>query len=170
MRLLQRVGHELEQCFRGRIVRQTKTLVEFRVIGLTGSEALGRNTGAFQDSLKALCLCGGVWMLGNVEDEKRGNAFVLGDVIDRGVDPQKGPLVRPNAIALTKLTQLTPLTQLTNSQTPRLARFSALSKRMSAVSAASAASAASAVCCTTTTWARTPGTAASFSLMNGIAS
>ena len=59
MRLLQRVGHELEQYFRGGIVRQTKTLVEFRVIGLTGSEALGRNTGAFQDSLKALCLCGG---------------------------------------------------------------------------------------------------------------
>ena len=85
MHLLQRFSHKLEQCFRWGIVRLTETLVEFRVIGLTGSEALGRNTGAFQDSLKALCLCGGVWMLGNVEDEKRGNAFVLGDVIDRGV-------------------------------------------------------------------------------------
>src|SRR5438132_825754 len=57
IRLLQRVGHEFEQAFRGWIVRQTETLVEFRVVGLAGSEAFGRNAGAFQGGLKALCLC-----------------------------------------------------------------------------------------------------------------
>ena len=83
--VFQRFGHKLEQCFRGRIVRQTKTGVEFRVVGLPRREAFVRNSGTFQDSLEARCLRGGIRMVGDVQDEKRGDPFVLRHVIDRGL-------------------------------------------------------------------------------------
>src|SRR5262245_57208299 len=83
--LLQRFSHKLEQCSRWRIVRQTETLVEFRVVRLPGREAFGRNAGAFQDSLKALCLRAGFGMIGHVQDKERRNSFVLRYVINRGI-------------------------------------------------------------------------------------
>src|SRR5438270_6304445 len=80
--LLQRIGHKLEQGFRGGIVGQAKALVEFGVVGLAGSEAFDGNAGTFQDGLEALGLGAGVRMIGHVEDEERRNAFVPGYVID----------------------------------------------------------------------------------------
>src|SRR5262249_35268284 len=83
-----------------RIFRLTKTLVEFRVVGLPRRKALCGNIGTFQNSLKTLGLGASVGMIRNVQDEKRRNAFVLRHMIDRRVVGMFGGII-PELLAVT---------------------------------------------------------------------
>src|SRR5205807_6998136 len=75
--LLQRLAYKLEQRLRRRIVRQAEILVKLAVVGFLGREALGRNARVLQHGLEALRLRARVGMVGDMENEKRRDAFAL---------------------------------------------------------------------------------------------
>jgi len=84
---------EIEESFGSRIVGQAEVFVEFVVRGFAGRKACDGDTGIFESGFEPLGLGGGVWMFGDVEDEKGRDAFVFGDVGDGGVVAVLGGIV-----------------------------------------------------------------------------
>src|SRR5438876_11541525 len=80
----QRFSNELEQCLRRRIIRQAEVVVELRVVGFLGSEDLGGNAGALQHGTETLRLRRSVWMIGDMQDQKRRDALALRHVRNGG--------------------------------------------------------------------------------------
>src|SRR5438552_9687375 len=82
--LFQRFSDELEQRLRRRIIRQTEIVVELRVVDFLGSEDLGGNPCVLQHGSETLRLRGGVWMIGDMQDQERRYALALRHVCDGG--------------------------------------------------------------------------------------
>ena len=81
--LLQSFTDKLEQRLRGRIVGQAEVGVNLCVVGLFGPKDRDGKARLFQDGAKPLCLRGIIGVIGDVEDQKRRNPFVLGNMCVR---------------------------------------------------------------------------------------